>query len=322
MTISKAFVARCATILNTPLRTRTTVIISTVVIVTAVMVGSIALHQHRTDRTDAPRPVAQVRDPAPAPSVRRFDYLPGGDRTQDYGDLYLPAGEHRARSVPLVVLIHGGGWTARFGADTVEQMSRVLAARGRAVFTIEYRRIGSGGGWPTTFSDVAAALNYVPTLGREEPAVNIDDAVVVGHSAGAQLAVWAATRNSSSVGPAPTWRPARVVSLAGPLDMTVAANSGDSRVTRVFGGSPTQVPERYRAVDPAQNLDPGIPITVVHGTADTVVSPSQATTFTAAARAAGVPVTLVLLRGRSHSALVTVGSGAFSDVLDVILGAR
>ena len=65
------------------------------------------------------------------------------DPRQNWMDLYLPP---RAGKVPLVVLIHGGGWQAKIGAGTFATFARRLAQRGLAVVNVEYRRLGNGGG--------------------------------------------------------------------------------------------------------------------------------------------------------------------------------
>ena len=293
-----------------------------------------------TSRPTARTEVGATTGPPPSVTVKRYDYLsapaaesgadiprapaddpPVPDPRQNYGDLYLPAGAHARDSLPLVVLIHGGGWTSRYSAATFDPLARALAVRGLAVFNIEYRRLGSGGGWPTTFTDVAAATDFVPTLDRENPVIDASSSTVVGHSAGAQLAVWVGTRGrlrTQQVGSEPLWQPNRIVSLAGPLNMRLAAQRGDTRITRILGGTPAQVPDRYRTVDPIENIDPTVPVLVVHGTADTVVSPTQSLTYVEAVRRAGGHVTLRLLPGQTHSALVTKGSPAFPTVVDLV----
>ncbi|MCX6471805.1 MAG: alpha/beta hydrolase [Corynebacteriales bacterium] len=169
-----------------------------------------------------------------AVTVRRYVYLDttAGDPGQDYGDLFLPPGSHARGSLPLVVLVHGGGWNSRYGAGTFVPFARTLAARGLAVYNLEYRRLGSGGGWPTTFTDVAAGVDFVPTLLADNPAIATADSTLVGHSAGAQLAVWAGTRRPSTSQPPPVraiWRPTRIISLAGPLNMRASQPVDDLR---------------------------------------------------------------------------------------------
>src|SRR5699024_11499676 len=110
----------------------------------------------------------------------------------------------------------------------MDPYARDLVDRGMAVYNIEYRRVGSGGGWPTTFRDVASALDHVVELSGQHPEFTIDDELVVGHSAGAQLAMWAGTRHAldeDEVGNNPKFRPTRVVSLAGPDRKSTRLNS-------------------------------------------------------------------------------------------------
>lgn len=259
-------------------------------------------------------------------SVTRLHYLPdahptGRDLDQNWADLYLPAGAHAFNSIPLVVLIHGGGWQSTMGAGVFAGLARELSSRGMAVYNIEYRRLGSGGGWPTTFDDVARAMDYVAEMALQYPQLAIDDALVVGHSAGAQLAVWASTRQDlrgDEVGSQPRFRPTRVISLAGPLDMVYAANHGDNRIVAVLGGRPAEVPQRYASVDPIQNLDPSVPVLAIHGTLDTVVSPANSQRYVAALKKRGGRAGVVLLPGENHTSIMSTRSPSFRRVLHLI----
>ena len=308
---------------------RRTIALVTAVLLLLVAAGVVvAVRQACADRSvTATPPTSTSTTDTPTRSgisVHRYAYLPSGvgDPRQDFGDLYLPAGAHAEDSVPLVVLIHGGGWTARYSKTYMEPIARALASQGVAAYNIEYRRIGSGGGWPTTFTDVAAAVDYIPTLDRLNPEIDTSDSTLVGHSAGAQLAVWVGTRDAGTPrefgDPGSRWKPSRIISLAGPLDLARAATTGDTRVTRIMGGTPAQVPARYRAVDPIENIDPTMPITAVHGTADRVVSPSQSMSFVAAVQRARGRADLVLLRGQTHSALVSPRSTVFRQIITMI----
>ena len=61
----------------------------------------------------------------------------------------------------MVVVIHGGCFTKRFGG--IEQMRALageLASQGVAVWSVEYRRLDeAGGGYPGTFQDVSSAVD-------------------------------------------------------------------------------------------------------------------------------------------------------------------
>jgi acetyl esterase/lipase len=75
-------------------------------------------------------------------------------------------------------------------------MADGLVEAGYAVATPEYARTGAGGGWPATFDDVARAVAELPALvaGLANDVVSVDRVVLVGHSAGGQLALWSAVR--------------------------------------------------------------------------------------------------------------------------------
>ncbi|WP_129657007.1 alpha/beta hydrolase family protein [Rothia halotolerans] len=258
------------------------------------------------------------------PLVKRVRYPVQGeaDPSQNWGDLYLPAGRHPEKSVPLVVLIHGGSWRSGAGAASFDGYADYLVSRGMAVYNIEYRRVGSGGGWPITFTDVADALDFIPELSEEHPEFTTDDELVVGYSAGAQLAAWAGSRDSAEeheLGAHPRFVPTRVLSLAGPLDMTYGAKHGDGSIVDVLGGSPEQVPERYADVDPIQNIDPAVPVVAVHGTADTRVAPENSQRYIEALRERGGRGGLHLLKGETHGSLFDAQGAHHAEILDLIV---
>ena len=150
----------------------------------------------------------------------------GPDPSQ-YGDLHLPAGQHRAGTV---VLFHGGWWGPKYGADNLDGAAADLAGRGWTVWNAEYRRLGLGGGYPQTLADAASAIDYLAALGG----VGTERVIAVGHSAGGHLAVWAAGRAklpAGAPGAAPVVEIAGAVSLAGVLDLSTAARgkSGAAR---------------------------------------------------------------------------------------------
>ncbi|RLV48111.1 alpha/beta hydrolase [Nocardioides mangrovicus] len=218
-------------------------------------------------------------DPAPsrAAGARRVRYASGAHR---FGELHLPQGTARG----TVVTIHGGYWSSQYTLSLMTPIARTLQRAGWAVWNLEYRGLGDGGGWPHTFEDVAAGVDHVRALD-----VPHDDVRVLGHSAGGHLAVWAAARTDATPGGAPRVRPARVVSLAGVLDLThgYAEQLGGGAVEQLMGGSPTAVPRRYRLGDPALLVPAGCPVACVRGRDDTTVPRDQSTRYVALDRAAG-----------------------------------
>jgi acetyl esterase/lipase len=198
----------------------------------------------------------------------------GPDPSQ-FGDLYLPAGS--ASVLPVVVLPHGGGWKAGSTLDLFTPYLRELATRGVAAWNLEYREVGDGGGWPNTFQDAASGVDALtgPVQRATGNRLNTRRVRAVGHSAGGHLAVWLAGRPklpAGAPGAAPAVRLTAAVGMAPVLDLEQAATvDGDRNVVNLMGGTPTQQPARYAVGSPIRMLPVGIPVTCVHGDADTTV---------------------------------------------------
>ena len=199
---------------------------------------------------------------------RRISY--GSDPAQ-FGELHLPP---RAEHPGTVVIVHGGFWRARYELDLGRPLAADLAAHGFTAWNIEYRRVGNGGGWPTTARDVAAAIDRLAAVD-----VDTSGVVAVGHSAGGHLAVWAAGRTEAGV------RLSGAVSQAGVLDLVGAHRErlGSGAVAAFMGGHPDEFPQRYLAADPLRAAPLDVPVLCVHAPADDTVPISQSEAYVAAA---------------------------------------
>lgn len=245
------------------------------------------------------------------------------DPEQNWADLYLPDDARDADSVPLVVLVRGGAWNQQSnGADDVRDIARSLVDRGVAVYNVEYRDVDSGnGGWPETYTDVADAVDTLPEVHDRHPEFNIEDATMVGHSSGAQLAVWAATRDNlgdDKEGADPKFVPRRVVSLSGPLNLEWDAETADDNTIEVLGGTPDEKPELYASIDPIQNIDPDVPVVAVHGEDDSSVDPRNSERYIDKAKGEGADAELILLEGENHLSYLKQKSAAFQQVVGII----
>jgi acetyl esterase/lipase len=238
----------------------------------------------------------------------------GPDLAQ-YGDLHLPAGRRRPGTV---VLLHGGWWGPKYGADNLDPAAADLAGRGWATWNIEYRRLGLGGGYPPTLEDAAAAIDYLATL--EE--VDTERVVAIGHSAGGHLAAWAAGRSRLAPG-APGARPVvelgGVISLAGVLDLGTAAREkiGNGAVIDLMGGSPGERPDRYAVADPLARVPIPAAVRCVHARADDRVPFAQSVTYVAAARAAAQDARLLEVDG-GHFSIADISAPTWPAVISAL----
>ncbi len=266
-----------------------------------VAAGVLVLDRH----SDAEPPAADSRITV---TTHRYLTVPGVEGDTLSGYLFRPATSGTATSRPTVVLIHGGGWLRGATAEYVRPAAEALANRGFVVWSLNYRRVGDGGGWPTTFTDLAAGVDHLVTLRSTAPEIDLARVTVVGHSAGGQLAAWTAGRGTlpaGAPGAAPAVRPHAAVSLAGVLDMRMSLTKND-HVLRVMGGTPEQYPDRYRLVDPLERMDPRIPVVAITGTDDTVVPPREAAEYVEALRRKG-----------GSSALIEIPQTGHGEVIDV-----
>ncbi len=232
-------------------------------------------------------------------------------------ELWLPLGEGL---LPTVVLLHGGFWRARYAKGLMNPLARALSARGAAVVNAEYRRCGRDGGWPYTLEDVATAVDLV----SQAEGLDVHRVVVCGHSAGGQLALWAAARHRlppGAPGGRPVVRPCGAVSLAGVADLVAAARSGvgAGAVQDLLGGPPEAFADRYTVASPLALVPTGVPTVLVHGAADDVVPITLSTSYVRAGQSAGDPVELVEVPGADHMSVIRPATPAGSAALSAVL---
>ena len=177
---------------------------------------------------------------------------------------------------PVVVLIHGGFWRAQYALDLMEPLAADLVGRGFAVWNIEYRRVGqAGGGYPGTLEDVAAAVDKLADI-ADQYHLDLASVVTVGHSAGGQLALWAATRSALKTGQPgadPMVLPRLGIGQGPVFDLRAGDEKGlgNGAVTDFIGGSFRQYPDRYEVATPSPAA--GVQLVVVRGLDDTIVPP-------------------------------------------------
>ena len=248
-----------------------------------------------------------------------------GEDSSQYGELRIPTG---SGPHPVAVLIHGGCFKAAY-ANTrdLAPMADALKERGIATWNIEYRRIGQpGGAWPGTFLDVGRAVDHLRTLAAPH-ALDLGRVVVVGHSAGGNLAMWVAARarvpKESQISMADPLPVRGVVNLAGPVDLTanISGYEGlcrDSVITMLLGGTPARVPERYAHASPFKLLPLSIPQVIVIGEHEDFVPRPIVEAYAQAAIAAGDSLRLIVIPGVGHFEIASTRASPWPQVESAI----
>ncbi|WP_199906894.1 alpha/beta hydrolase family protein [Aeromicrobium chenweiae] len=233
-----------------------------------------------------------------------------GPDPQQHAELSRPSGAAKG----VVVVIHGGFWKAQYDLALGRPLAASLVAEGWAAYNVEYRRVGSGGGWPTTFDDVAAALDALAGVDGLDTA----KVITLGHSAGGHLAVWAAGRSklAGSDWADPVVPVTAAVSQAGVLDLAAAihADLGSGAVQQMMGGT---VDERYALADPTRVVPVDVPVRCVHGRSDDVVPLSQSVEYVERATAAGGDAAVVEVEG-DHFVVIDPASAAWARTLELL----
>jgi acetyl esterase/lipase len=200
---------------------------------------------------------------------------------------------------PVVVMLHGGFWRPRTDRTHTRWLAAALRGAGWSVVVPEYRRVP--GRPDLTVEDVRAALAALPALlGRPPRGV-----LVLGHSAGGHLALWAA-----AAAPVPGLR--LTVGLAPVADLVLAHRDrlGSGAVAAFLGGDPQDRPD----LDPVRLAPPDTPVEILHGTDDDVVPLGVSASY-----ARAHPRTLLhALDGAGHYDLIDPDSDAFAHLVALL----
>ncbi|WP_295669565.1 alpha/beta hydrolase [uncultured Mucilaginibacter sp.] len=193
----------------------------------------------------------------------KLDFYPAQDQGADF---LVPK--------PCVIVVHGGSWA---GGDSKQlpELNSYLALKGYNVAAINYRMAPK---WqpPAPVEDIQSAIAYLKSH-ADELHIDIKNFVLLGRSAGAQIATLAAyTINEPSL--------KGVIDFYGPEDMvwgySIPSNPliMDSRkvMEDYIGGTFSKVPQKYFACSPLEFVSKQSPPTlIIHGSNDVLVSPEH-----------------------------------------------
>jgi acetyl esterase/lipase len=227
-------------------------------------------------------------------------------------DIYLahPSGGSAAGAGAAVVSIHGGGYSLGERSDGV-RWDRWFAERGYTVFDVDYR-LDPPVSWNLAAQDVACAMVWIASHASDYN-ISPDRMLLTGQSAGGGLDLQVGyglgdgTVTSSCGGTPP--QPKAIFALYPPEDFAMGWNrkTGLGSISAVtfntgyLGGSPEQLPGRYRAVSAIYHVRAGLPPTLIAaGSSDHLVPYDGHLEIVEKLNAAGVPNELLSVPYGEH----------------------
>lgn len=177
----------------------------------------------------------------------------------------------------VVAFVHGGCWLDMFDIRHSNPLSTALAQAGYHVWSIEYRRTGSGGEWPNALEDVKAGLSNITKLSKH--GVNLSVVNLLGHSAGGHLALLSAADAERIL---PDSIRLNTLGLAAIVDIAAYSkgrNSCQTATSAFMNGSLNDKPLAYYFANPKNfrfQYHSGNKVTLLHGGMDSIVPLQQA----------------------------------------------
>ena len=232
-------------------------------------------------------------------------------------DLYLPKKRNTDKPLPVVALIHGGGWVNGDRLGYAAAAIQFARTGDYASVAVGYR-LTKEAHWPSQIFDCKAAIRWIRAHAKE---YNLDPnkIAVMGSSAGGHLSSLIGTSGDvreleGGLGPSTTFssRVQCVVNLCGPEDFTQALMFDkdmkpilkDDAVIGLLGGNYEEKPAEALAASPVTHVtDDDPPFITFHGTADKRVAFLHAEAIHAALKQAGVPSLLVPITDGGHSSV-------------------
>lgn len=237
--------------------------------------------------------LASLASPAdfevPRPTFEAVRYRPERFRRRPpVADIYLPVQPNANRA--SVILVHGGAFTiGSRRMKPIVSLTRAMLDAGFAVMTFDYRLLLRGGRIEEQVDDVAQALLFWVDRSSEY-GLAADKRSVVGLSAGGTLMLLALARLPSLF--------QRAVSVFAVYDFTTLSGPLMDLSNRMLFRT-DDLGKRARW-SPHHVFSNAMPLSLLHGTDDSLVPYRQAENFARARRAQNLPVELLTYEGAGH----------------------
>lgn len=223
-------------------------------------------------------------------------------------DLYLPA--NAKGKLPLVILIHGGGWLSNDKYADIGYMKNTVSeivSNGFALASIDYR-FSTQAVFPAQIQDCNRAISFLYD-NADKYGFDKNRFAVMGFSAGGHLASLVGLSKNNDInsfympGTSKSFYFRAVVDFYGPSELILFPGSNDEKSPEalLIGAAPLNRPDLAEAASPVTYVDKNDPpFLIIHGEKDELVSPNQSRLLSAWLNVKGVQNELFILKDAPH----------------------
>jgi acetyl esterase/lipase len=223
-------------------------------------------------------------------------------------DIYLPP--DTKGYIPLVILIHGGGWLSNDKYADIGYMRKTVAeivGNGFAMASIDYR-FSTEAVFPAQIRDCNRAVSFLYD-NADKYGFDRNRFAIMGFSSGGHLASLAALSKNNNIdaffmpGTSKSFSFRAVVDFYGPTELLLFPGRNDEKSPEGFliGAAPLARPDLSRAASPVTYVDKNDPpFLIIHGEKDELVSTQQSQLLAAWLNVSGVHNELVIVKDAPH----------------------
>jgi acetyl esterase/lipase len=227
-------------------------------------------------------------------------------------DIYLPV--NVKGKVPLVILIHGGGWLSNDKYADIGYMKKTVAeiiSSGFALASIDYR-FSTQAVFPAQMQDCNSAISFLYD-NAEKYGFDKERSAVLGFSAGGHLASMIGLSKNDNIerffmpGTSKSFHFKAVVDFYGPAELQLFPGSNDEKSPEaiLIGAAPLNRPDLAKAASPVTYVDRNDPpFLIIHGEKDELVSPNQSRLLSSWLKVSGVQNELIIVKGAPHFGVI------------------
>lgn len=241
-------------------------------------------------------------------------------------DIYLPP--KTKEKLPLVILIHGGGWLTNDKYADIGYMKKTVAeivSSGFALASIDYR-FSTQAVFPAQIQDCNRAVSFLYD-NAEKYGLDRKRFAVMGFSAGGHLASLLGLSKNNNVetffmaGSNKSFSIKAVVDFYGPAELILFPGSNDKRSPEslLIGATPLARPDLAKAASPVTYVDKNDPpFLIIHGEKDEIVSTKQSQLLNSWLNVVGVQNELIIVKGAPHFGIMFDTDDVRNKVLDFL----